>query len=80
MENDTRQESGPEREERCRDREHWHKHHHRRDREWNGGTTMGPLWCIGWLFTIGYLHMPFFWKGVLALIIWPYYLGRALVQ
>jgi len=39
------------------------------------GTDMG---FIGWLFSIGYLHMPFFWKGVLALIIWPYYLGAAL--
>ncbi len=33
------------------------------------------LWIIGWLFTIGFLSIPFFWKGVLALIIWPYYLG-----
>ncbi len=32
------------------------------------------LWFIGWLFTIGYLKLSF-WKGVLALIIWPYYLG-----
>jgi len=46
----------------------------------HGGPMMGPLWCIGWLFTIGYLHMPFFWKGVLAIIIWPFYLGRALMH
>jgi len=46
--------------------------------EWRGPDIMGPVWFIGWLFTIGYLHLPFFWKGVLALIIWPYYLGRAL--
>jgi len=32
------------------------------------------LWLMGWLFTIGFLHLSF-WKGVLALIIWPYYLG-----
>jgi len=25
-------------------------------------------------FTIGYLHLSF-WKGVLAVIIWPYYIG-----
>lgn len=35
---------------------------------------MGPVWFIGWLFTIGFLKVTFF-KGLLALIIWPYYLG-----
>jgi len=33
------------------------------------------LWFIGWLFTIGYLGLTF-WKGVLALIIWPYFVGK----
>ena len=37
----------------------------------------GALWIMGWLFTIGYLHLTF-WEGVLAVIIWPYYLGAAL--
>ena len=37
-------------------------------------SLSGGLWCIGWLFTIGYLHLAF-WEGVLALILWPYYLG-----
>jgi hypothetical protein len=37
-------------------------------------TATGSLWFIGWLFTIGYLKLTF-WKGVLALIVWPYYLG-----
>ena len=32
------------------------------------------FWVAGWLFTIGYLHLQF-WTGVLAIIIWPYYLG-----
>ncbi len=36
--------------------------------------VFGTLWAIGWLFSIGYLHLSF-WKGVLALIIWPYYIG-----
>jgi len=31
-------------------------------------------WFAGWLFTIGFLHLVF-WKGVLALVVWPYYLG-----
>jgi len=35
---------------------------------------MGMLWCAAWLFTIGYLHLSF-WKGVLAIILWPYYIG-----
>jgi len=34
----------------------------------------GGLWFVGWLFTIGVLHLTF-WKGVLALLLWPYYLG-----
>ena len=37
--------------------------------------VLGPLWFMGWLFTLGFLH-PTFWKGVLAIIIWPYYLGQ----
>lgn len=39
-----------------------------------GHDSLGGLWAIGWLFTIGYLHLSF-WKGVLALVIWPYYIG-----
>jgi hypothetical protein len=34
----------------------------------------GMIWLGGWLFTLGFLG-PSFWKGVLALFIWPYYLG-----
>lgn len=37
-------------------------------------SISGTLWFGGWLFTIGFLHLPF-WKGVLALLLWPYYLG-----
>jgi len=37
-------------------------------------TCMGMAWCAGWLFTIGFLHLTF-WRGVLALVVWPYYLG-----
>lgn len=39
-------------------------------------TGFGIIWFIGWLFTIGFLELTF-WRGVLALIIWPYYLGVA---
>jgi hypothetical protein len=38
---------------------------------------VGPLWFTGWLFTIGYVHLPFI-KAVWALIFWPYYLGSTL--
>jgi hypothetical protein len=37
-------------------------------------TFTGMAWYAAWLFTIGYLHLSF-WKGVLALILWPYYIG-----
>ncbi len=40
--------------------------------EQHGG--LGLIWLAGWLFTIGYLELGF-WRGVLALIVWPYYLG-----
>ena len=46
-------------------RKHW-KHH--------GGKHGGGLWLVGWLFTIGFLKLTF-WKGVLAIIVWPYFLG-----
>lgn len=34
----------------------------------------GGTWIAAWLFTLGFLQLTF-WKGVLALFIWPYYLG-----
>lgn len=34
----------------------------------------GFSWCAGWLFTIGFLKLTF-WKGVLAILLWPYYIG-----
>lgn len=37
-------------------------------------TLSGGFWFVGWLFTIGYLKLTF-WHGVLAVILWPYYLG-----
>jgi len=37
-------------------------------------TFMGCAWFGAWLFTIGYLHLSF-WRGVLAIVIWPYYIG-----
>jgi hypothetical protein len=37
-------------------------------------ACMGTFWFIGWLFTIGFLQLAF-WKGALALVLWPYDLG-----
>lgn len=31
-------------------------------------------WFAGWLFTIGFLKLAF-GKGVLAIVLWPYYIG-----
>jgi hypothetical protein len=35
------------------------------------------LWFAGWLFTIGFAKLVGF-QAVLALVAWPYFLGRAL--
>ncbi len=40
-------------------------------------TVTGGAWIAAWLFTIGYLELSF-WEGVLAVVIWPYYIGSAL--
>ena len=40
-------------------------------------SAVGLLWVIGWFFTIGFLHLTF-WKGVLAMIVWPYYMGTTM--
>ena len=44
----------------------WKKYHHH--------SLGGGLWIMGWLFTIGFLKLTFWW-GVLAVIIWPYLIG-----
>jgi hypothetical protein len=37
-------------------------------------TFMGSVWVLGWLFTIGFLHLGFT-KAVFAILLWAYYLG-----
>jgi hypothetical protein len=40
-------------------------------------TATGGTWFAGWLFTIGILDLG--WQqGFLAIVLWPYYIGRAL--
>ena len=34
----------------------------------------GGVWFAAWLFTIGFLNLSF-GQGVLAVVVWPYYLG-----
>ncbi len=41
------------------------------------GAISGQLWFAGWLFTIGFAGLHF-WQGVLAVVLWPYFLGMAL--
>jgi hypothetical protein len=42
-------------------------------------TPLGAVWFAGWLFTIGYLELDF-WRGLLGLIVWPYFLGGHFVH
>lgn len=39
-------------------------------------SALGGVWFAAWLFTIGLLKLGF-WKAVLAIVIWPYYVGAA---
>lgn len=42
------------------------------------GRGYGALfWFTGWLFTIGYASLAW-WQGLLALLVWPLFLGLAL--
>ncbi len=41
--------------------------------------TTGPIWLIGWLFTLGFAKLTF-GKALLALLIWPYYLGSIFAE
>ena len=43
----------------------------------SGGAVGGPIWLIGWLFTIGFAHLHVM-KAIFAIVIWPFYLGSAL--
>jgi len=39
-------------------------------------TGSGIFWCIGWMFTLAFAKL-LWWQALLALIVWPYYLGLA---
>jgi hypothetical protein len=42
-----------------------------------GAVVAGPIWFIGWLFTIAFAHLVW-WKAIIGLVLWPYFLGVAL--
>ena len=41
--------------------------------------TAGMLWFGGWLFTIGFCKL-IWWKALLGLVVWPYFLGLWLAR
>jgi hypothetical protein len=54
----------------------------RREPRQRGATAppphvVGALWFAGWLFTIGLVKVVW-WKAVLAIVVWPYFLGGAM--
>lgn len=51
-----------------------HKHYHNSGA---GAGIGGAFWFAGWLFTMAYTS-PVWWKWIVGLVIWPYYLGMAL--
>jgi hypothetical protein len=38
------------------------------------GPAAGVIWFIGWLFTIGFVHLVW-WKIILGIVVWPWFLG-----
>jgi hypothetical protein len=40
-------------------------------------SFIGTVWIGAWLFTVAFLKLGF-WKAVLAIFVWPYYIGVAL--
>ncbi len=43
----------------------------------SSGSTAGMFWCAGWMFTVAFARL-IWWKALLALVIWPWYLGSTL--
>jgi hypothetical protein len=42
------------------------------------GSFAGAFWFAGWLFTIGFANLVW-WKIILGIVVWPWYLGNHLV-
>lgn len=41
------------------------------------GGSAGMIWFAGWLFTIAFAKLVW-WKAILGLVIWPYFLALAM--
>jgi hypothetical protein len=54
-----------------------HTDGHTRRSHSDNAALVGPIWFIGWLFTIALAQLPW-WKIIIGLVIWPYFLGAAL--
>jgi hypothetical protein len=44
----------------------------------NAGALGGTFWFAGWLFTIAFAHLVW-WKIILGIVVWPWYLGNHMV-
>lgn len=42
-------------------------------------THVAGLWFAGWLFAIGFCKLVW-WKALVALVLWPYFLGDLLAR
>ena len=38
----------------------------------------GVVWYGGWLFTVGFANLVW-WKIILGIVVWPFYLGDAIL-
>jgi hypothetical protein len=38
------------------------------------GASVGIFWFMGWLFTIAFANLVW-WKIILGIVVWPYFLG-----
>jgi len=45
----------------------------------SGPHVAGTIWIGGWLFTIGFCKLVW-WKALLGLVVWPYFLGVMLAR
>ncbi len=43
----------------------------------SASSAAGLLWFGGWLFTLGFAKLVW-WKAVLAVVLWPYFLGATI--
>jgi hypothetical protein len=42
----------------------------------HSGSSAGVFWTAGWIFTMAFAKL-IWWKALLALVIWPWYLALA---